>query len=276
METTAFIWLGSSVSLALCAMAMAGPEGRGSNSLDRLHRELDRLHAAHANVEPLAGGALPKLFPAYDCYAVTFRQFPVARIMPEPLKASNVFAVPHAEGKPLIINSIQGLRDFFRDKLPPVRAADRAREATQAWLEAATTLHQDGFYRFTIDGDSIQTRSVEGRIEATGRAIAMRGGNGSITATFTFDKEGKLYSGTDSADLHPGPRPICHATKLLDPDPIVRKIVEQDLLIMGPAAIPYLEEVQGAASPQLRSAIDKILDRISRENCPAGPWQARP
>jgi hypothetical protein len=255
---------------------MPGTDDRGGSSFDRLRRELDRMHATHGNVEPLAGSDLPKLFPAYDWYTVTFRQFPVARMMPPPLKAANIFAAPHADGEPLLINSIDGLRDFFRDKLAPVRTPERAREAARAWLQAAAALHQDGFYHLTVEDDIIKARSAEGRIEVAGKAIAMRGGNGSITAALTFDKEGKLHSATANADLRPGPRPICQATKLMDPDPIVGKIAEQDLLIMGSAAKSYLDEVRSTASTELRRAIDRIWDRISHDDRPEVSPPAQP
>jgi len=276
MGGSAFIWLGSIIAMAMCTMAMTGAERGGSSTFERLRRELDRLHASHGTVEPLAGSALPKMFPAYDWFTVTFRQFPVARMMPPPLKASNVFAVPHADREPLLISSIDRLRDFFRDRLPQIHTLERAREAARAWLEGATALHQDGFYRFTIEEDSIKAQSIEGRIEVSGKAIAMRGGNGAITAALAFDNVGRLHSATDSPDLHPGPRPICQATKLLDPDPIVRKIAEQDLLIMGTAAKSYLDEVRMEANRELRRAIDELWGRISREDCPAVPPRARP
>ena len=57
-------------------------------------------------------------------------------------------------------------------------------------------------------------------------------------------------------------RPICQSTKLLDSDPIVRKMAEQDLLIMGKAAKPYLDEQRAKVSPPLRDAIDKIWQQI--------------
>jgi hypothetical protein len=265
MRTSQLIWLGSGIGLAMWSVEMA-TGGGGISSLDRLHSELRRLHAADANAAPLSHGMLSTLFPAYDWYTVTFRQFPVGRIMPEPLKPSNLFAVPRAAGRPLLINSQNGLRDFFREKMSPVLTADQAREAAQAWLQAATALHQDGFYQFKIEEESIKAEANEGGIQVSGKAIAMRGGNGTITVSFAFDKKGRLLSLMEGTDLHPGPRPICHATKLLDPDPIVRNIVEQDLLIMGPAAKPYLDEVRRAAKPELRRAIDQIWDKISREH----------
>jgi hypothetical protein len=265
MGTSAFIWLWSTFVLAIGTMAMAATSSDRSSSLDRLRRELDRLHASHGHVEPLAGGILPHLFPTYDWYTVTFRQFPVARVMPPPLKAANVFAVRHADGEPLLINSISGLRDFFRNTLSPVRTAQQARDVAHGWLQAATALYQDGFYQFKIEEESIKAQGDHGGIEVSGKAMVMRGGNGTVHVSVAFDKQGKFLALIEGADLHPGPRPICHATKLLDPDPIVRKIVEQDLLIMGPAAKPYLDEVRKTASPELRRAIDQMWDRINRE-----------
>ena len=81
-------------------------------------------------------------------------------------------------------------------------------------------------------------------------------------ATVTIDKDGKFAKAEEKVDLHPGPRPKCHATKLLDPDPVVRAIVEQDLLIMGKAAKPYLDEQRAKAAPELQAAIDRIWERI--------------
>jgi hypothetical protein len=74
-----------------------------------------------------------------------------------------------------------------------------------------------------------------------------------------------LTKATAKAEIKPGPRPVCHATKLLDADPVVRAIVEQDLLIMGRAAKPYLDEQRAKAGPELQEAIDRIWQRIQME-----------
>jgi multimeric flavodoxin WrbA len=60
-------------------------------------------------------------------------------------------------------------------------------------------------------------------------------------------------------------RPICQSTKLLDPDPIVRKMAEQDILIMGSPAKEYLDWQRTQVSPELRQAIDRIWQRIIKE-----------
>jgi hypothetical protein len=67
-----------------------------------------------------------------------------------------------------------------------------------------------------------------------------------------------LVSTLEKSVLHPGVRPICQATKLLDRDPIVRRMAEQDLLVMGRAAKPSLDQIRATARPKLREAIDRI------------------
>jgi hypothetical protein len=59
---------------------------------------------------------------------------------------------------------------------------------------------------------------------------------------------------------------ICQATKLLDPDPIVRRMAEQDLLVIGKPATEYLDEQRARATPALREAIDRIWPRILIED----------
>ena len=42
-------------------------------------------------------------------------------------------------------------------------------------------------------------------------------------------------------------------------------MAEQDLLVMGRAAKPYLDQVRAAARPKLQQAIDRIWQRILNE-----------
>ena len=94
----------------------------------------------------------------------------------------------------------------------------------------------------------------------------MAGGNGAIEATLSFDGAGKLARVAEGGKLRPGPRPICQATKLLDPDPLVRRMAEQDLRIMGRAAKGYLDGQRAQAAPELRRAIDRLWRQIERED----------
>jgi len=67
-------------------------------------------------------------------------------------------------------------------------------------------------------------------------------------------------------EIKRGIRPICQATKLLDPDLIVRGMAEQAILVMGRAAKEYLAEQRESASPELRDAIDRIWHKIVSED----------
>jgi hypothetical protein len=232
------------------------------NARKRVEEELAQLKGAGARVEPVAGDALDRAFPGSVFVSALFRQYPVARIAPAPLKASNLFAVPKGEGKPQLLTDAAGLKEFFRTNLKPVPDADGAKDVARAWLLLSPTFVQDGFYRFSLLEDTVRAAADGAGITATGKVVVMAGGNGSIDVKAVFDRSGKLTELEQKVDVRPGPRPICQATKLLDPDPIVRRMAEQDLIIMGRCAKPYLDEQRAAATPELRRAIDRIWERI--------------
>ena len=63
-----------------------------------------------------------------------------------------------------------------------------------------------------------------------------------------------------------GPRPICQSSKLLDPDPIIRGMAAQQLLLMGLDAKDYLEDRRAKTeSEDLRQAIDSIWEQIQED-----------
>ena len=59
-------------------------------------------------------------------------------------------------------------------------------------------------------------------------------------------------------------RDVSQATKLLDADPVVRRIAAQDLIIMGLAARDYLMDQRAQATPELREAIDRVWRQIQK------------
>jgi len=211
--------------------------------------------------------SLTREFPGYSFYVLRFRKYPVARITPEPLKANNLFVVK-PNGSVEHIQDTEMLKNFFRLTLRPVKTESRARDAAKGWLRLAQEFHQDGFFQFSIAEDSIRVATIkDGGIEVSGKAVVnQQGGNaGEIGASLTFDSAGALTNVSESAQTRRGIRPISQATKLLDPDPIVRGMAEQSILVMGRAAKEYLDEQRAKASPELQRAIDEIWRQIVAE-----------
>jgi hypothetical protein len=130
-------------------------------------------------------------------------------------------------------------------------------------------LNQDGFLQFAVPDETITVAPVaSGGQRVTGEAVVVpKGGNqGGIRAVLVFDSSGTLVSASETAQIKHGIRPICQATKLLDPDLIVRAMAEQAILVMGRAAKEYLAEQRESASPELRDAIDRIWHKIMSED----------
>jgi hypothetical protein len=207
--------------------------------------------------------ALRKDFPDYHFFALRFRQYPVAMMIPKGMKASNVFAVSK-EGKVEHLKDPTVLQDFFAKNGPAAKSEEVAGNLIQGWLSLVQEFVQDGFYAFKIGKPEV--KSEDGKVVSVeDTAVATKGGNGELTAMMTFHNNGKLKMVSGTTKLKPGPRPICQATKLLDPDPVVRRMAEQDLLYMGLAARDYLMEQRAAAGPALRQAIDRLWQRIQKE-----------
>lgn len=223
--------------------------------------------------------SLDELLPKFVVCQVLVRQHPVAFAPPAPLGSHNLFFVARADRSVSHLTTMQQLEAFFVANLPPIGQLDPSKKAVRAWLTLAQHMATDGMYQFTIpDGrlDGFAREGGDGRV-ATGVAqVEATGGNsGQIKATLHFDREGKLTKIEQDVQLKAGLRPICQATKLLDPDPIVRRMAQQDLLVMGSAARDYLREQHAKASPQLRLAIEAvwqaILQREDRSPTPLTP-----
>ncbi len=227
--------------------------------------QLVKLKGDAAMVQHIQDGPLERALPRWAFFAVLFRQYPVARLAPPGLKSSNVFAVD-PDGKVQVLTDVRELEKFFKTNLPPAKADDQIKDAARAWLRLAQQFYQDGFYKFALMDDSTKLNPSQAGKAVSGKVVVMAGGNGKITASLNFAHTGRLLSARASAELRPGPRPICQATKLLDPDPVVRRMAEQDLRIMGRAVKPYLDEQRAKATPELRRAIDRLWRQIERED----------
>lgn len=213
----------------------------------------------------VSGDTLQAEFPGYRFYALHFRMFPVAIATPAPLKPANVFALS-PQGEVTHMPDMDSLKDFFRHNGPTAQRNDQAREVFKAWMKLAIEFKQDGFYEFSaLAPVNVTSRSATAELTVTSKVTATRGGHGEYKATATFGEDGKIHDTTIVDNMKAGVRPVCQATKLLDKDPIVRKIAEKDILVMGPAAKSYLDEQRAKASPDLQQEIDRVWNKIIQE-----------
>jgi hypothetical protein len=253
------------VVLTLTALAAVAADKPSADDLKKAEQQVkDRLKefkGPDAEVKSVSDDPIGKALPGQQFFSVRYRLYPLAVRPPEGLKSSNVFAVT-PKGEVKVLTDAKGLEEYFRDHLGAAKDEDAAKGAALAWLRLVEEFSQDGYYQFKPVEEATKFSADGDGKRVTARSVVMKGGNGEINVELTFDAKGKLTKATANAALKPGARPKCHATKLLDPDPVVRAIVEQDLLIMGRAAKGYLDEQRAKASPELQKAIDRIWERI--------------
>ncbi len=248
--------------LILALLLLGGARADDHAKAEKTVKEFLVQKKANAVPTLVADEALGQAFPDQAFFAVIFRQYPVAIVPPEPFKSRNLLVVPKV-GKLVPLTDTAGLETFFKDNLKPVKSEEAARQATAAWLALTQTFQQDGFFKFSIARDDL--KAEPGGRKAVGKFVVVQGGKGELKATLSFDESGKLAKVSEDNTIKPGIRPICQATKLLDADPLVRRMAEQDLLVMGRACREYLDEQRAQAGSELRKAIDRVWGRIVDE-----------
>jgi hypothetical protein len=219
--------------------------------------------AGGAVVRPITDDYVGRTFPNFSFFGVIYRQHPIAVQCPvmQDLKCSNLFFVK--EGRVDFIATIPDLTFFFVAELGPMLFESAAIDAASTWLRFSEELKQDLFYTFSTPAISYIPLNDITRVRARSAVIA--GGQGYVDILITLGNAGSFVNACEKSALQPGVRPICQATKLLDHDPIVRRMAEQDVLVMGRAAKPYLDQVRATARPKLQRAIDRIWQRILDE-----------
>jgi hypothetical protein len=241
-----------------------GNDARMEKARKLVDGRLSKLSVQAQAVIPISVQFIRASFPNDFLFAVRFRLYPVAVLPPEPLKSQNIIAV---NGEVVTdLTSIPIMESWFRRNYLPAADPVRQKQAVRTWLSLSAELKQDGFYTFEINENGIAISRRQGMTWVSGKASVTGGGTGEIRATLVFDNAGKIDRIEETSTVKPGVRPICQATKLLDKDPIVRKMAEQDILVMGRAAKPYLDEQRAKRTPKLKNAIDKIWHRIVVED----------
>lgn len=253
----------SVVVLALLVIPLQSAE-KVDQAKNAVIQQLAKYRAPAAQVTHIDDKAVTASLPGHHYFAVLYRLYPVARALPEPLKYANVMAVS-ADGKVSLLNEEKKLTEHFKSHLKQPADEDGLKNAARAWLRISQTLSQDGFYTFALMDDSTKVQTTAAGKAVSGTVVVMRGGSGTISATLQFNGKNELLKVSHKTALRRGVRPRCHATLLLDANPIVRAIAEQDLLIMGKAAKAYLQEQRQKAEPKLQKAIDRLWQRILEE-----------
>jgi len=156
----------------------------------------------------IAEAPISRAFPSHFFYALSFRRYPVAQALPEPLTYNNLF-VAQPDGKVELLSDTNALEAFFRAALAPVKNEDQAKDAVRAWLRLGEEFHQDGLFEFTIPEDTLALAREGGVIKVSGKAkVIPDGGNkGEITASLIFNQNGGLVSASETGDVVAGPRP---------------------------------------------------------------------
>ena len=216
-----------------------------------------------AVVRPVTDDFVGRTFPNFSFFGVIFRQYPIAVQCPQvpDLKCANLFFVRNSQVD--FVSTIEDLKFFFAANLNPAPTQDTATDAASSWLRFSEELKQDLFYTFSPPDISYTARADLTLLRA--HASVAAGGDGNIDVVLTLGSAGSLMNILEKSAIRPGIRPVCQATKLLDRDPIVRRMAEQDLLVMGRAAKPYLDQIRATAAPKLQQAIDRIWQRILNE-----------
>jgi hypothetical protein len=262
-----------SFALALLVLLSVVPPGPAApdqaDDVKKAQKEVDAyladLKGPTARVKPITDGAVMRALPGYVYFEVLFPQYPVGKLPPPPLKVGNALAVKGQKVTP--ITGDKDLEEFCKANLAPVKGEAAAKEAARAWLRLSEALYQDGFYEFTIPEKSLATSAGKDGLTAEGKAVVEpKGGNlGEIKVWLSFGTTGGLSNALAKAKLVPGMRPKCQATKLLDADPVVRAMAEQDILVMGRMGKPYLDEQRAKAGPEVRKIIDRLWRQIVEE-----------
>jgi hypothetical protein len=196
-------------------------------------------------------------------FGVYFQQWPIPIEPPQGLAPSNVFFV--VDQLVYYVTNPDDLKGYFLDVVQPVQNQDQALDVGRSWLRLSVQFSQDGYFRFSDPVVHARTLAT-GEIHVGGRDKVASGGTGRLKVHMEFDASGALADVVEERTIRAGVRPICQATKLLDADPIVRRMAERDLLVMGRAAKAYLDDQRARATPELRQAIDRVWKRIVAEN----------
>lgn len=197
---------------------------------------------------------------------VHFREYPMAVMPRPPFKSRNVVRVD-ALGKMKMYAKREELNKEVT-QLQMQMQQDQVAEFAVNYLKLSTLFSQDGFFEFVYDKKTVKVND-DGTVVAIAPVVEKAGDMGALKVTFKCSRTQdagalQIDSIKEEDTVQPGIRPVCQCTLLLDENPIVRKIAERDLLVMGRAAFPYMRQQMETAAPELRKEIERVWKRIER------------
>ncbi len=190
--------------LTLPIMLLAAQTPEMQKDLDAVLGYLKEHRAGGGDLKGKSDPALAKVFPDTKFFVVRWRLYPVAQLIPEGFKASNVLAVSK-EGKVTQVKDRSALEKLFHEHAGEARTAGELEDLVTAWLLLTQEQHQDGFYKFEVARKDFEVNKE--RTQIRGRAVVLQGGSGEISATLEL-RDGKLTKATEHNNIRPGPRPI--------------------------------------------------------------------
>jgi hypothetical protein len=255
------------VILALSAALLPAQEQKqvdlSARAKELVEKQMQEWKADGFRLEVITEKYVSEVFPNHKFVAVHFPVWPVARIPKEPLKSQNLFAVSD-DRKVTHLPDSKKLEEFFKTTLKTPVNEDKT---TRTWLRLRMEYVQDGYYKFKFP-EKTEVLAGSSLAIATGvvEVVPEAGNSGSFKAVVRYDRENRFAGVTNEENkVKQGIRPRCQATLLLHPEPLVREIAEQDLLVMGRLAQGYVMEQRAKASDELRREIDRVWRRIEVE-----------
>jgi len=182
------------VAAACCCRPPSAPDDTKTPDADKGKQAVnDQLNPVQGRGRPGdagQGGGAGQGVPEVRLLHAHYRQYPIARAMPEPPEVRQHLRYS-ADGKLTLLNEPKALEKFFKDNVGPTKELDPAKDAARAWLKLSPELQQDGFFKFAIMDDSTKAELVQDRVSASGKVVVMQAGNGEINAKLSF-ADGKL------------------------------------------------------------------------------------
>ncbi|MBI1832732.1 MAG: hypothetical protein HYR84_14925 [Planctomycetes bacterium] len=205
---TARMMLSFSLALILVPCGLHAQETPGETVAKAklaVEKQVEEWKGADFKAEAIDEKYVRETFPNHVFVAVHFREWPIARPTPEPLKYRNVFAVGK-DGKATHLADAKKLEEFFRSTLKTQLHQDKT---TRTWLRLRMEYIQDGYYKFKYpekakDGPAASSVTiVYGVVEVVPEA----GNKGTFTATLRFNQGGQLASLSEENKVIRGMRP---------------------------------------------------------------------